>query len=221
GKAHAVIEQGYPRNDFLFRYTQADVCQIREDLGLPPEKKVILYAPTFRDNAHLDGVGYTLDREIDFTVLRDALGEAYVILFRAHYFVADTFDFAPWEGFLYDVSTYHDINHLYVVSDLLVTDYSSVFFDYANLGRPILFYMYDLEQYRDRLRGFYLELSDLPGPVVRTEQELADAIRQENWTGCDRDAFQSRFNPYEDGNAGRRVIDAVWFSGHDRSAAGE
>lgn len=75
------------------------------------------------------------------------------------------------------MSKVNDINHLYVISDLLVTDYSSVFFDYANLKRPEIFYMYDLEAYGNEIRGFYIDLDELPGPIVQTEDELIKAIK--------------------------------------------
>ena len=91
------------------------------------------------------GIGYTYKTEVDFDKLKANLGDEYIILFRAHYLVANSFDFDKYKGFVYDVSKVNDINHLYVISDLLVTDYSSVFFDYANLKRPEIFYMYDLE----------------------------------------------------------------------------
>ena len=123
--------------------------------------------------------------------------------------MANQFDFAAYEGFVWDVSQYPDINELYVVSDLLITDYSSVFFDYANLKRPILFYMYDLAAYRDDIRGFYLDLSELPGPIVETEEALIEAIPQA-LSGDAYDEkyqrFHARFNALDDGHASERVV---------------
>lgn len=146
---------------------------------------------------------------LDFARLREQLGEDCVILFRAHYLVASHFDFAAYEGFVWDVSQYPDINDLYIVADLLITDYSSVFFDYANLKRPILFYMYDLAAYRDDIRGFYLSLDELPGPIVETEEALIQAIPQ----ALEREAydekyrrFHARFNGQDDGHASERVV---------------
>ena len=133
---------------------------------------MVLYAPTFRDTEHSGSVGYTFRAELDFDLLRERLGDDTVVLFRPHYLVANSFDFARYEGFVFDVSAVLDINDLYIASDVLVTDYSSVFFDYVNLDRPIVFYMYDLEQYASELRGFYLDLDELPGPIVRTAEDL-------------------------------------------------
>ncbi|MFR4375168.1 MAG: CDP-glycerol glycerophosphotransferase family protein, partial [Acutalibacteraceae bacterium] len=152
---------------------------------------------------------YTCDCPVDFDRLRASLSEDFVILFRAHYLVADQFDFSRYAGFVLDVSGIDDINDLYVVSDMLITDYSSVFFDYANLGRPILFYMYDLELYRGRLHEFYLEPDELPGEIVRDEAALADAVRRSIGAGAQLGAFNARFNPYQDGQASKRIVEAM------------
>ena len=213
GKENAILQEGYPRNDYLLNHTPEDVEQVKRALHITPEdiggRKIVLYAPTWRDNQHDSADGYSYQLGVDFARLRQALGEECIILFRAHYLVANQFDFAAYEGFVWDVSQYPDINELYVVSDLLITDYSSVFFDYANLKRPILFYMYDLAAYRDDIRGFYLDLKELPGPIVETEEALIQAIPQ----ALEQDAydekyqrFHARFNALDDGHASERVV---------------
>ena len=179
GKENIIIEKGYPRNDFLYNYTSEDIKDIKEKLNIKSDnKKIILYAPTYRDNQHSTEIGYTYKTQIDFDKLQKELSDEYIILFRAHWLVAQSFNFDKYKDFIIDVSNYDDINHLYVISDMLITDYSSVFFDYANLKRPIVFYMYDLEDYRDNIRGFYLELEELPGKIVKTENELIDEINR-------------------------------------------
>ena len=213
GKENAILQEGYPRNDYLLNHTPEDVEQVKRALHITPEdiggRKILLYAPTWRDNQHDSADGYSYQLGVDFARLRQALGEECIIRFRAHYLVANQFDFAAYEGFVWDVSQYPDINELYVVSDLLITDYSSVFFDYANLKRPILFYMYDLAAYRDDIRGFYLDLKELPGPIVETEEALIQAIPQ----ALEQDAydekyqrFHARFNALDDGHASERVV---------------
>ena len=207
-----IIETGYPRNDLLANYTEEDVRNVREALALPEGKKVILYAPTFRDNQH-DGSGYTYDTHIDFDRLQKEFSDEYVILFRAHYFVANQFDFSRYEGFIYDVSSLDDITPLYLVSDLLITDYSSVFFDYANLGRPELFYMYDLEQYENDIRGFYFSVDTLPGPILKTEDELVEAIKNVNSIAEEYkekyQVFHDTYNYLDDGHAAERVVNEI------------
>ena len=207
GQRHKLIEEGYPRNDHLINYAPEERDEIRKALGVEG-KKVILYAPTWRDNQHTSGEGYTYKTEVDFDRLQRELGDEYVMLFRAHYLVANSFDFERYKDFVIDVSSYGDINDLYIAADLLVTDYSSVFFDFSNLERPIIFYMYDLEHYANEMRGFYLSLDELPGPIVKDEDGLIDEIRKTaDWNADDKyKAFVKRFNPYEDGNSSKRVL---------------
>ena len=207
GQRDKIIEEGYPRNDKLITTTAEDRDAIRKQLGVEG-KKVILYAPTWRDNQHTSGQGYTYKTEVDFDKLQKELGDEYVILFRAHYLVANSFDFERYNGFVQNVSDYGDINDLYIASDILVTDYSSVFFDYANLERPVIFYMYDLEHYANEMRGFYLSLDELPGPIVKDEGALIKEIKAaDKWKPDEKYiSFRERFNPYEDGNSSKRVL---------------
>lgn len=207
GQTDKILEVGYPRNDRLVTSTEEERAEIRKKLGVA-DKKVILYAPTWRDNQHTSGEGYTYKTEVDFDKLHAELGDDYVILFRAHYLVANSFDFERYKGFIRDVSGYSDISDLYIASDILVTDYSSVFFDYANLRKPIIFYMYDLDYYAGELRGFYLGLEELPGQVVKEEDSLIREIKNcKNWK-CDEkyEAFHRRFNPLDDGHASERLL---------------
>ena len=212
-KEDIVIEEGYPRNDFLFKYTKKDVIKIKKELNIPLNKKVILYAPTWRDNQHTSGVGYTYRLGIDFDKLKAKLSKDYIILFRTHYFISNSFDFDKYKDFIYDVSDYDDINHLYVISDLLITDYSSVFFDYANLKRPMIFYMYDLDIYKNKLRDFYIDLPELPGPIVKKEKDLIKEINNiDNYFNKYKTKymeFNNRYNYLDDDKASKRVIERV------------
>ena len=204
------IECGYPRNDFLFSYTDEDVKRIKEGLEIPEDKKVLLYAPTFRDNMHERGKGFHYDIGIDFDMLKKEFSKDYVILFRAHYFIIDKFNFDEYEGFIYNVSKHDDINELYIISDMLLTDYSSVFFDYANLKRPVMFFMYDFEEYKNNLRDFYLEMSELPGPIVYKNQELCAMIREteKNFVYDEKyQKFNEKFNSYNDANSSIRALE--------------
>ncbi|MCL2354598.1 MAG: CDP-glycerol glycerophosphotransferase family protein [Oscillospiraceae bacterium] len=216
-KNNIIIEEGYPRNDFLHNATASDIERIKDELGIEKDKKVILYAPTWRDNQHKTGLGYTYDLNIDFEKMREKLKDEYVVLFRTHSFIANTFDFKNYEGFILNLSEYNDITHLYVITDILITDYSSVFFDYANLGRPILFYMYDLDHYNDVTRGFYIDLEELPGPISKTEDELIkDIINIEDIEKEYEQKYQKfndKFTYLDDGQASRRVIERINIGG--------
>jgi CDP-glycerol glycerophosphotransferase len=146
--------------------------------------------------------------------MKQEFGDEYIILFRAHYFISNSIDLTPYKGFVYDVSHYDDINELYVISDILITDYSSVFFDYANLKRPIFFYMYDFEEYKNNMRDFYIDLKELPGPICKTEDELITALKdlnhyENNYRSIYND-FNSKFTYLDDGNASARLIDVCF-----------
>lgn len=204
-------ETGYPRNDFLYNYTQQDVAEIKDRLGIKGDRKIILYAPTWRDDQHKAGMGYVYKAQMDFDKMQREFGDEYIILFRTHYFVANYIDLSKYEGFVYNVSTYDDINDLYIISDLLITDYSSVFFDYSNLKRPIYFYMYDFDEYKNNLRDFYIDLSELPGPITKTQDELMDELKNistyESRYREIYDKFNARFTYHEDGHSSVRVIE--------------
>ena len=215
GKEDIILEKGYPRNDFLFNYTEEDVVNIKKRIlgDNIQDKKIILYAPTYRANQHESGVGYVYKEEVDFEKMQKKLGDKYIILFRPHYFVASVFNFDKYKGFVYNASDIDDINELYVISDILITDYSSVFFDYANLKRPMIFYMYDLEYYRDKSNGFYFDVeTNLPGKIVRTDDELIDEIERvtkEFKYDEKYKKFNEKFNYLDDGKASKRVVEAI------------
>ena len=213
GKENIILEEGYPRNDFLFNYTKNDEENIKKKLGIEKDnRKIILYAPTYRSDQHETGVGYTYKEELDFTRLQKKIGDKYIILFRPHYFIANSFDFEKYKGFVYNVSNIDDINELYIISDMLITDYSSVFFDYANLKRPIIFYMYDLDHYRDDSNGFYIDLNELPGKIVKTQEELEDEINNININFKYDEKyrkFNEKYNYLDDGNASKRVVEKL------------
>ena len=202
-----LLEIGYPRNDYLLNYKKADLEDIKNKLGLNDKKfkkkQIILYAPTWRDDQHESGKGYVYDCPVNFEKLRKELGDDYIILFRAHYFVANSFDFSKYKDFVIDVSRYENIAELFVISDILITDYSSVFFDYSILKRPIILYMYDYDHYVGDLRGFYFDPSHLPWPIVKTEEALIDAIRSSKPA---MNEFAKQFIELEDGKASKRLI---------------
>lgn len=213
-KEDIIVEVGYPRNDYLYNYKKEDVQRIKTELGIPDSKKVILYAPTFRDDQHTIGVGYTYKTDVDFDYLKEKLEKDFVILFRAHYFVANNFDFEKYEGFIYDVSKIDDINELYIISDVLITDYSSVFFDYANLKKPMLFHMYDLDYYATQLRGFYIDLEELPGDIVKSENEIINILNDlEKYNAKHMKKytlFNNKFNYLDDGKVSKKFVEKVF-----------
>lgn len=211
-----ILEFGYPRNDILYQKNNVkDIEQLKRKLNLPLDKKVILYAPTWRDDEFFGKGKYKFNLQLDLDKLKEELGDEYIILLRMHYFIANQLDISEHKGFAYDFSSYDDIAELYLISDLLITDYSSVFFDYANLRRPILFYTYDLEKYRDTLRGFYIDIEkEVPGPLLKTTEEVIDSIQNIEQLQTEYkdkyDEFYKRFCDWDDGNASERTVKAVF-----------
>jgi CDP-glycerol glycerophosphotransferase len=213
----AVVEKGYPRNDVFFAPEADDVARrVRRKLGIGPEATVVLYAPTFRDDQPAGHNRFSFAMPLDLERFTRELGPDVVLLLRMHVLVREGVSVPPeLAERVHDVSAYPEIQELYLASDVLVTDYSSVFFDFAALRRPMLFYAFDLEAYRDKLRGFYLDYStDLPGPVVTTEDELYAALRDLPGVvaryGERYDAFLARFAPHDDGHAAERLVDVVF-----------
>lgn len=204
-----LIETGYPRNDILSNYQDEDIDQIKTQLNLPKDKKVILYAPTWRDNS-FNLKGYTFKLEVDFKKWQSKLGDEYLVVFKPHYLIINDFDLDSVKDFVYFVDPKEDISSLYLIADILITDYSSVFFDYAILKRPIYFYMYDLESYRDELRGFYLDIyQDLPGQIIEDENLLLEKIKLNAFDYNKLDSFNLRFNNHEDGKVSKRVLEIL------------
>src|SRR5699024_1017329 len=157
------------------------------------------------------------DIQMDLDRMKAELGEEYIIVLRLHYLIAENLNLSGYEGFVYDVSAHEDIRELYLISDMLITDYSSVFFDYANLERPMLFYVYDIDDYRDNLRGFYFDFENqAPGPLVKTTEGLLNEIKQIDRKGYEpyetTEAFYNKFCYLEDGNASQRVVEEVFIN---------
>jgi CDP-glycerol glycerophosphotransferase len=210
-----VLEYGYPRNDILYDYDDELIQKIKSGLDLPNDKKIILYAPTWRDDESYDIGKVKFSLKLDLDSMNESLADEYIVLIRTHYFISNNLDLSNFEGFVFDVSKYEDISELYLISDILITDYSSVFFDYANLKRPILFYTYDLDRYSNELRGFYLDIyNDVPGPLLYTTQEVINAINHideiSEEYGKKYEEFYNTFCNIDDGNASKRIVERIW-----------
>ncbi|MEU4151397.1 CDP-glycerol glycerophosphotransferase family protein [Streptomyces sp. NPDC026659] len=205
------LDHGYPRNDVYYTATAADVRAARERLGIPPGRTAVLYAPTHRDYE----AGFT--PRLDLATLADRLGEDTVLLVRAHYFyggAASPLSGLRRSGRIIDVSTYDPVEELCLAADALVTDYSSIMFDYANLDRPIVVYADDWETYRTT-RGVYFDLlAEAPGHVARTQEELTEILASGAWRDENaakaRTAFRRRFCEFDDGRAAERVVRRVF-----------
>lgn len=169
------VKTGLPRNDVLVNYTPEMVCHIKQKLGLPMDKKIILYAPTFREYERDHQRQCTLAIPMDIQCWSEWLSKDYIVLFRAHYEVAAHMNVAQCDLFR-DVSSYPSLNDLMIVSDALITDYSSICFDFAIMNKPIYCYAYDYDKYSSE-RGLYFDLSqEMPLGICSTEQDLLKQI---------------------------------------------
>lgn len=213
---NTMLAYGYPRNDILYeKNNDKAINGLKKTLNLPENKKIILYAPTWRDDEFYEVGKYKFSLKLNLDKLQSQLGDDYIILLRMHYLIASKLDISAYDHFVYDFSHYDDIAELYLVSDILITDYSSVFFDFANLRRPILFYTYDLEKYRDTLRGFYIDIEkDVPGPLLMTTDEVIDAILnidEINEQYREKyDEFYQKFCHLDDGHAADKTVNQLF-----------
>ncbi|MEU3088932.1 CDP-glycerol glycerophosphotransferase family protein [Streptomyces massasporeus] len=209
------LDHGYPRNDVYYTAGAGDIRAVRDRLGIAPGRRAVLYAPTHRDYE----AGWT--PRLDLAALADRLGDDTVLLVRGHYFyggAASPLTNLRRTGRIIDVSSYDPVEELCLAADVLITDYSSIMFDYANLDRPIVIHADDWETYRTT-RGVYFDLMDqAPGPVARTQQELTEILTTEAWrdegAAKTRAVFRRRFCEYDDGRAAERVVRRV-FLGQD------
>src|SRR5699024_11754458 len=151
---------------------QNNILIIKNKFNIHINKIVLLYVSICRYDEFYSKEKYRFTLQLDLQKMQEQLGNEYVVLLRMHYFIASQMDISEFEGFAYDFSNHNDICELYLISDILITDCSSVFFDFAHLKRPILFYTYDLEKYCDKLRGFYINIEkDVPGHLVNTTKK--------------------------------------------------
>lgn len=210
-----MLEIGYPRNDILVNAKEADIKKLKKKLRLPEDKKIILYAPTWRDDEYHNEKEFRFNLNMDLDAMAQSLKEEYILILKVHYYVKEQFDASIYDGFVHYFTAEQDIQQLYLVSDILITDYSSVMFDYSLLKRPIIFYTYDYEKYAEEIRGFYFNLEDeAPGPIVRTTEKLIEAIQtaEENVEGKYKklyENFRKKYNHLDDGRASERVIDLI------------
>jgi CDP-glycerol glycerophosphotransferase len=196
---YETLEIGYPRNDVLANATPESVAAARAALGIEAGKTAVLYAPTHREYEE----GYV--PRVDLRQLAAALGPDHVVLARPHYF----YDPEPLAGAqIVDVASHPSVEELCLAADVLLTDYSSIMFDYAVLDRPIVIHAPDWDEYRRR-RGVYFDLlAAAPGPVTRTQEEVVAALAEPSDEG--RAAFRGRFCALDDGRAAERLVRRVW-----------
>ncbi|GAB2975564.1 hypothetical protein GCM10023080_045320 [Streptomyces pseudoechinosporeus] len=206
-KEKTLLRVGYPRNDALVRARQStERPPLAAELGIPEDRRVLLYAPTFRGRGQR-----RFELPFDVERFADTFGDRYVLLVRSHYLNHVVLP-PSVRGRVIDVSAHHDVTPLLALADGLITDYSSVMFDYALLDRPMFFFAYDYEEYVYEGRGTYFDLLErAPGPVVRTEDELHAVLgsleKQAVKYAAARERFVADFGEYDKGDAARSVVE--------------
>ncbi|MFD9127494.1 CDP-glycerol glycerophosphotransferase family protein [Kitasatospora sp. NPDC059571] len=207
---YELLETGYPRNDRLVNATAEECAAVREALGIAAGQRTVLYAPT-----HREGRGGYLPL-LDLPELARRLGPGHTVLVRAHYFHTGgtgPADGDPGAARILDVSGHPSVEDLCLASDALVTDYSSLMFDYAVLDRPIVVFAPDWEEYR-AARGVYFDLlADPPGAVALESGQVAAALLAGDPEPALRARFRERFCPWDDGAAAERVVRRVFPTG--------
>src|SRR5699024_3966276 len=196
----------YPRNDILVNgVTDESLRMVRERLGISREQKVLLYMPTWREDDK------SIFNELDLNLLKRQLGDEWVVLVRGHAMNAKKRIATSIDGVI-DVSLVNDPAVLYLLADVMVTDYSSSMFDFTITGKPVAFFVPDYQRYRDELRGMYFDLFECaPGPLVATTVDLIEFVEglpsSARTYGKKYDAWRAQFNPWDDGRATERVVD--------------
>ncbi|CAI8868247.1 MULTISPECIES: glycosyltransferase [Bacillus] len=205
--AGKVADIGYPRTDLTL---ETNGEEVRKTLNIPLDKKVILYAPTWRGTVgkENDTSQVLLDEVMD---IQKSMGDDYIVLLKSHYFTFEYFKINKLDHLC--VPNWYDTNKLLAAVDMLITDYSSIFFDFLPLKRPVLFYMIDHKEYEAE-RGFYLDIDNLPGPVCENLNELIDKLQNVDIL---KKEFSEQYDKYlkefcynDDGQASKRLVDMIF-----------
>ena len=201
----AVLNTGTPRNDILYQDQAPIHAKVCQALGLPQDRKLALYAPTFRADHSLEA--YRLDAEMVRRKCEENFKGEWSVLIRLHSNVAaQSRDLFPYDGDrLVDATAYPDMQELLCAAGLLITDYSSSMFDYALTGKPIVQFATDIEAYQ-KDRDFYFPLDQLPFPLARSNAELETILTdlQPLWTSPAWAEFARENEFCEDGQASVR-----------------
>ena len=201
---------GLPRNDELVSNNNQTVIEsIKEKINLPKDKTIILYAPTFREFNRDDGNNCVLTPPMNLEKWEKELGDQYILLFRAHYEIVKHLDI-PDNQFIRNYSSYPNLNELLLITDICISDYSSILFDFSILGRPMICWAYDFDEYCEK-RGLYFNIrKTLQNEGIKTEDDVISSIKEMNVqerifiTNCFRERYLT-----ENGEATKKSLDII------------
>ncbi|ASN04117.1 CDP-glycerol glycerophosphotransferase family protein [Virgibacillus necropolis] len=202
----AISRTGIPRSDFFYDTTKMREVgrELKASFPVINRKKVILYAPTYRDD-QLNEAKIALDIQ----KLEDKFSDQYVLFLKLHPAIKREF-YNAHSNFVYDVSDMADLNELLVITDILITDYSSIPFEFSLLERPMIFFAYDKEEYANTV-GFWEDYETLvPGSVVGTTEEIIEIIDKENFDPTQVREFAKQWNQYSRGNSSKNLVKALY-----------
>lgn len=204
-KGESILRTGIPRTDFFYdtALKESIFNQVEQGNELLWNKKVVLYAPTYREH---DNKTLTLQLELDR--MKKKLGDEYIVVLRLHPTIKMNIDYSKmYPGFVVDYSSeIHDIKELMLISDYLITDYSSVIYEYALLKKPMIFYPYDLETFKVD-RGLWSSYDEtVPGPIAKDTEEIINLILEDQFDMNKIDEFAQKWNKYSKGNSSENLI---------------
>lgn len=177
-REEALITTGYPRNDMLYSADREEIARIKEKLSLPRDKKIILYAPTWRETVD-GGSTYQLAPPIDWGKWKEKLSDGFVVLLRTHPYTTKLMN-VEFDSFVINCTEYPEVNHLLLAADVLISDYSSINLDYCILEKPMICFGYDYEEYKSQ-RGFYYDLEEnMPNGVIKNEDDVIELLLNMN-----------------------------------------
>ena len=200
-----VIITGYPRNEILVNHTKDTINKIKKHLNVYNDHKIILYAPTFREYKQISPLNRKFLDDLDHFLIENK----EFLLYKPHPF-EDKLDLSSYKK-IKSIDPNVDISDLLVIADVLITDYSGVFYDFLLTQRPVLFFPYDLERYTEDRDFFYNYETFVPGPIVRSGEELIEKLKNLDQWDQDfikiRQKARDKFNKYHDGNAIQRIVE--------------
>jgi CDP-glycerol glycerophosphotransferase (TagB/SpsB family) len=203
-----ILRAGIPRTDLFYdkKMQNRAVKKLFDHNPKLVDKKVILYAPTYRDR-QLD----YFEMQLDIKRMADELGNEFVLLLKLHPAIKDKLDYEKlYPNFVFDYSDYPDVNELLLITDYLITDYSSIPYEFSLLNKPMIFYPYDLEEY-SKERGLWGAYEDLvPGPIAQSTGEIIQLIKENRFDMAKVQEFAKKWNQYSKGHSSKNIIDFLY-----------
>lgn len=205
-----IFMKGIPRNDIFFNYTQETISKLKKLYGFEEDVKIVIYAPTFRKNGNVDV--YQLNAHKLLQTLRKKTGDVWKLIIRLHPSVAGKSGIFHYDNDVIDGSSYADSQELLVLSDLLITDFSSMMMDFAIMRKPVLLFILDLEDYIEDAGGVRPIFYNLPFSMAHSNEELNEIIREFDMNDYHNllDGFMHKyFRSYDDGHASEYVVERI------------